>query len=212
MEFRWLAQEERQAQSVESGSLPEVLALAQKLQADAEGRLSEEQVTEMGRELGIQPEYVREALRLRRSGPPVPEVVETAAHPERGGRSPVGAVAHFFMLVFAAGLFPVAAQAIYWAFGDPIAVLLASFLLAAMAGWCARYPRLAAIAGAFAVPLVLLLASLYAGPGQIRVGEATFLSLLSLCPLCTVMGRGGAKLRRWMEALAARERETAPGH
>src|SRR5436305_14726419 len=64
MEFRWLTCDERRTGAVESQSLSEVLALAQKLQAEGDGLVSEEQVVDMGRELGVRPEYVREALRL----------------------------------------------------------------------------------------------------------------------------------------------------
>src|SRR5215217_5221433 len=66
MEFRWLTSEEQRTRAVESRSLSEVLALAQRLQAEAEGQVTDDQVVEMGRELGVQPEYVREALSLRR--------------------------------------------------------------------------------------------------------------------------------------------------
>src|SRR5439155_21461146 len=85
MEFRWLTHEERRPRAVESGSLSEVLALAQKLQAEGEGLVSEEQVIEMGRELGVRPEYVREALRLRRGPGPLAQAVAAEhtppAHP-----------------------------------------------------------------------------------------------------------------------------------
>src|SRR6266851_4143376 len=66
MEFRWLTSDERRTRAVESSSLSEVLALAQNLQAEGEGLVSEEQAVEMGRELGVRAEYVHEALRLRR--------------------------------------------------------------------------------------------------------------------------------------------------
>src|SRR5262249_43067931 len=66
MEFRWLTTDEQRTRAVESSTLSDVLALAQQLQAEGEGSVGEEQVLEMGRELGVQPQYIREALRLRR--------------------------------------------------------------------------------------------------------------------------------------------------
>src|SRR6188472_4466622 len=93
MEFRWLTPEEQKTRAVESASLAEVLALAQKLQAEGEARVHDDQVVEMGRELGIRPEFVREALRLRRGavGPVVergePADLEAATLGRRGNHS-----------------------------------------------------------------------------------------------------------------------------
>ena len=40
MEFRWLSSDERRTRAVESSSLSEVLALAQKLEAESDGLVS----------------------------------------------------------------------------------------------------------------------------------------------------------------------------
>ena len=55
MEFRWLTSDERRTGAVESHSLSEVLALAQKLQAEGDGLVSEDQVVDMGREPRAEP-------------------------------------------------------------------------------------------------------------------------------------------------------------
>jgi len=54
MEFRWLTTDEKRTRAVEVGSLPEVLALAQKLQSEGSGLVAEDEVVEMGRELGAE--------------------------------------------------------------------------------------------------------------------------------------------------------------
>ena len=55
MKLRWPIPGERQPRAVESSSVSEVLALAMKLQTQAEDRVSEDEVLEMGRE-GVVPE------------------------------------------------------------------------------------------------------------------------------------------------------------
>src|SRR4029077_20640933 len=97
MEFRWLTNEERRTRTVESSALSEVLALAQKLQAEGEGLVSEEQAVEMGRELGLRPDYVHEALRLRgRAAQPA-----RALPPEPASHHPIAAAAQALGTVFA---------------------------------------------------------------------------------------------------------------
>jgi hypothetical protein len=85
---------------------------------------------------------------------------------------------------------------------------------AAAAGWSARYSRLAGVAGALAVPILLLVAAFYPlrvyGPGIGR--GAVFFSLLSLCPLGSAVGRLGARTRRWAERFVERPRLSASRH
>jgi hypothetical protein len=201
MEFRWLSAEEQRARCVESRSLSEVLTLAQKLQAEADGLLTEEQVIETGRELGIRPEYVREALRLRQQPPPLgpSPVAEATLAPFE---SRWAAVAQGFVVMGALGLFP-------WTMHRLDDIQLApmawfAFPAAIIAGWIARYPKLAALAGALAVPVVLCVAGVYGLTGQGLPIEIIALSIATFCPLCSVAGRAGAKLRRWAERLVER--------
>ena len=156
MEFRWLTREERRASAVESGSLAEVLALAQRLQAEGEGLVGEEQVLEMGRELGVRPEYVREALRLRRGA------VEPVRAPTPGpvSHNPIADVALALGITFAVLLLPGLIQSFNTSGHDPAWILL-TLVTALIAGWAARYPRLAGIAGAAAVPMILVVMRLY---------------------------------------------------
>jgi hypothetical protein len=212
MEFRWLTREEQRPQAVESASLSEVLALAQKLQADSEGLVAEEQVVEMGRELGVRPEYVREALRLRRR-------VAQPAHnlptePAPTGHNPIHAAASALVITFALLMLPSVSQAFYLSNREPIWILL-TFVAAAVAGWSARHPRLASLAGASAVPMILIVSSFYRYPFHhpegVR-GVAALLALVSLGPLSAAVGRAAAKARRLAERLTNRERLAIPGH
>ena len=211
MEFRWLTHEERRPRAVESGSLSEVLALAQKLQGEGEGLVSEEQVIEMGRELGVRPEYVREALRLRR-GPGAPAQALAAEPTPPVHPNPIAAAGQALLMVFALLMLPATARALDESGRDP-AWMLFAFAAAVVAGWSARYPRLAGIAGAAAVPMILFVSCFYrhAYPHGIS-GEAMLFSLVSLCPLCSTAGRGAASVRRWAERFAERPRLTASGH
>jgi hypothetical protein len=204
MEIRWLTAEEQKPVQVESGAVSEVLALAQKLQADREDRFTEAQVVEMGQELGIRPEHVREALRLKRapleparSPPPV------TPHREPSGGS-LAAVGHVALVTAALGMLPHAISAANRTFlGDGLAALLVPFFVAGIAGWHARLSRLAGIAGAAALPLVMMILLTYSrGFGQ---GETFVLSLLSAAPLCGYTGRAAAKLRQRMERLAEQQ-------
>jgi len=89
MEFRWLTTEEKRTHTVDSSDLPDVLALAQKLQAEGGGLVREDEVIEMGRELGVRPEYVREALRLRRRAATPAPVVRAPAELSPAAENPV---------------------------------------------------------------------------------------------------------------------------
>ena len=90
--------------------------------------------------------------------------------------------------------------------------LFSAFIASLAAGWSSRYSRLAGIAGAAVVPILLLVASFY--PNQPALGRgAVFFSLLSLCPLCSATGRLGGRARRWAEKFVEhRPRLTASGH
>lgn len=213
MEFRWLKPDERRGPAVDSGSLAEVLELAQKLQAEGEGLLSEEEVIQTGQELGIRPEYVREALALRQLAAQPTQARPLEPSSAKGDERPLAVVGQALLLMFALALFPAAMIALRW--NGMEALPLLALIAAVATGWAARYPRLAAIGGALAVPAVLLAMALYPrdifpSHGQ-DIGGAVFLSLLSLGPLCSVVGRGAAKLRRWTERFTDRPEWIARG-
>jgi hypothetical protein len=209
MEFRCVTQEERPAPAVESSSLSDVLALAQKLQAESDGLVNEEQVVEMGRELGVRPEYVRAAIRRhRRAAPPArrpsPEPAPPADH------HPVLAAAQALLTVFAVLMLPLTAHLLTLSGRDPVWIL-AALAAAWVAGWSSRQPRLAGIAGASALPMILFVSSFYREfphPAGIR-GEAILYSILSLGPLCAAAGEAAGRARRRREYPTERERMTA---
>src|SRR5262245_55605875 len=134
MEFRWLTTDEQRSRRVANGSLSDILALAQKLQAEGEGTVPEDQVVEMGRELGIHPDYVREALRLRRRAAQPPALQPEPALPPTD-HNPIAAVAQVLLLVFALGMLPRAGQALGDSFGTPLPFFLFSWIAALAAGW-----------------------------------------------------------------------------
>lgn len=149
MEFRWLTKEEQRTRVVESSSLSDVLALAQKLQADDERLVSEEQVVEMGRELGVRPEHVREALRLHRgAAQPTSSLRTPPAVPAEP--NPVTRVAQAGLVGLGLGTLPLALAALAQSSSEPLAVC--AFAAAFAAGWAARSPRLAGIAGSLVIP------------------------------------------------------------
>jgi len=200
---------------VESASLSDVLALAQKLQAENEGWVNEEQVVEMGRELGVQPQFVREALRLRhRAAQPARALrAEPAAVPS--DPNPLAAAARTLATLCGLLLLPLVMNRFrYWEI-DPVWILFA-ILAAAATGWAVRTRRMAGVAGAVAAPAMLLLTFFYSFerglPGYWLSKHALFVSLLSLTPLCSTAGRAAAAGRRWAERLAERERLAVPGH
>src|SRR5439155_3929282 len=100
LEFRWLTSEERRTTTVENGSLSEILALAQKLQAEGETRVSDDQVVEMGRELGVQPHYIHEALRLRRRAGHSTRALQAEPTLPPTDHNPIASVAQVLLLVF----------------------------------------------------------------------------------------------------------------
>jgi hypothetical protein len=211
MEFRWLTCDEPRTRAVESQTLSEVLALAQKLQAEGDGLVSEEQVVDMGRELGVRPEHVREALRLRRRAAQPARTVQTEPNLPPTDHNPIAAAAQVLLGVFALGLLPRAADALYRSQVGIGLFFFAAFIASLAAGWSSRYSRLAGIAGAAVVPILLLVAALY--PYQPSLGRgAVFFSLLSLCPLCSATGRLGGRARRWAERFVERPRLSASRH
>ena len=194
--------------AVESRSLSEVLALAQKLQAEGEGLIGEEQVIEMGRELGVRPDYVREALRLRgRSAQPARALQPEPALPPTD-HNPIAAAAQVLLIVFALGMLPRTGDALMRSGINPGLFLFFAITASLAAGWSARYSRLAGVAGALAVPILLLVAAFYPTSGPSLGGDAVFFALLSLCPLGSAVGRLGARTRRWAERFADRPRLT----
>ncbi len=209
MEFRCVTQEERPAPAVESSSLSEVLALAQKLQAESDGLVNEEQVVEMGRELGVRPEYVRAAVRRHRRTAPPSRRLPPEPVPPPADHHPILAAAQALLTVFAVLILPLTARLLTLSGRDPIWILVA-LAAAWVAGWAARQPRLAGIAGAAAVPMILFVSSFYREfphPAGIR-GEAIFFSLLSLGPLCAAAGEAAGRARRRKEYPTDRERMT----
>jgi hypothetical protein len=214
MEFRWLTTEEQRTQAVESGTLSDVLALAQNLQAEGEGLVGDDQVIEMGRELGIRPEYVREALRLRR--PTRPSALALSSEPAHlsSRHNPLAAVAQLFLGVFAVSILPVAMGLMIGSNASPVWMLFA-FLVALMAGWTARYPRLAAVAGALAVPLVIVITGFFHATfdrNPFVRGDELILALLCCTPACSLVGRAATRVRQWLERQEDRGRLPAPGH
>jgi hypothetical protein len=207
MEFRWLTTEENRTRTVEIETLPELLALAQKLQAEGGGLVREDEVIEMGRELGVRPEYVREALRVRRrEAQPRRRVIAETELPA-AEHHPLAATARALFTLFGLLLLPMVARGLYDSgAGEPW--IVTALLAAAVGSWAARHPRLAGIAGATAVPMILLVASLY-GNGRGLRPDTFLLSLLSLGPLCATAGRGAAAVRRWAEDHLTRQRLTA---
>lgn len=204
MEFRWLTTEERRGQTVENGSLTDILALAQKLQADGEGRVSEDQVVEMGRELGVRTEYIREALRLRcRSAQPARSLQPEPTLPPTD-HNPIASVAQVLLLIFALGMLPRAMVALDRSNITPQLFLMFTILSTMLAGWSARYSRLAGVAGAVAIPILLLVAAFYSIYQPGLTFEAVFFSLLSLCPLGSALGRVAARARRFAERFVDR--------
>jgi hypothetical protein len=211
MEFRWLTSDERRPRAVESNSLSEVLALAQRLQAEGDGLVSEEQVVEMGRELGVRPEYIREALRLRRRAAQPARTVQSEPNLPPTDHNPITAAAQVLLTVFALGMLPRTADVLSRSQVNPGLFLFFALIASLAAGWSARYSRLAGIAGALIVPILLLVAAFY--PYQPSVSfDAVFFSLVSLCPLCSAIGRLGARARRWAERFVQRPRLSASGH
>jgi hypothetical protein len=204
MEFRWLSPEEQRARAVETNSLAEVLSLAQKLQAEGEVLVSEEQAVEMGRELGVQPEYVREALRLSRRSPqpqPHPHAEPISASADHGPRRTILSAA---MVGFGVGTLPLALDALARSHAEPLALFV--LMAALFAGWSARLPRLAEKASAVAAPAVILASSLY--PSPFLSPEAFFFAVLSFTPLSATVGRAAAAVRRRAERLAEPQRLT----
>jgi hypothetical protein len=211
LEFRWLTSEERRTATVENGSLSEVLALAQKLQAEGETRVSDDQVVEMGRELGVQPQYIREALRLRRrSGQPT-RALQTEPTLPPTDHNPIASVAQVLLLVFALGLLPRSLEALARSHVAPGLFLCFAVLSSSLAGWSARYSRLAGVAGALAVPVLLLVAAFYPFYDPGLGADAVFFSLISLCPLGSALGRVAARARRWAERFVDRPRLSTAG-
>jgi hypothetical protein len=199
MEFRWLTSDEQRTRAVESASLADVLALAQQLQAEGEARFTDEQVVEMGRELGVHPQYVLEALRLRRRAAQPAPLLQPEPAPERPLQEPLAQVLRASVLGLGLGTFPMAMIALAQSHSEPMAFFV---LIAALAaGWSARHPRLAGLAGAAAAPLVVIVSPSFLGATDAWPG-AFFLALLSFTPLSSALARMAAGLRGRIERLA----------
>jgi hypothetical protein len=212
MEFRWLTQEEQRTRVVETGSLAEVLALAQQLQAEGEAQFSEEQVVEMGRELGVQPQYIREALRLRRRTAQPPRSLPTESEPVRIGDAPATSLARALAVGVGLGTLPMALIALAHSNAEPVTffVLIATLV----AGWSARHPRLAGVAGAVTAPIIVLASAIFMGAHQMPglEAEAFFFSLLSFTPLGAATARLAARLHSRLERLTDAPRLKASSH
>src|SRR5438874_3114335 len=103
-----LATQERAVSAVDDHALSEILALALKLQAQEDETLSEAQVLEMGRELGIRPEFIHEALRLKGRFPNPTPLEMDAPHPRlvSDGDGAIATVARTLLSLFALGMLP----------------------------------------------------------------------------------------------------------
>jgi hypothetical protein len=201
MEFRWLTTEEQKTRTVESSSLSDVLALAQRLQAEGEGLTSDDQIVEMGRELGIRPEYVREALHLRRQSDRPARLTPGEVASRQIASSPLAALVQLFWFVFSVGMLPGVFGAFSQSNASPIWILMA-LALSSVSGWLARYPRLAGIAGGLAVPLTLLCCAVFhAGSHNWLGGDELFVACLLLTPLSAFVGRTASKVREAIERL-----------
>jgi hypothetical protein len=204
MEFRWLTPEEQRSRTVESNSLAEVLSLAQKLQADGEALVSEEQAVDMGRELGIRPEYIWEALRLRRrSSEPPPRL--HAEPTQASSDHPRSTIARAATVGFGLGTLPLAMEALSQCNALPVSLFVLIAVL--FSGWTARLPRLAGKAGALAAPAVVIACLFYNPPGLSP--QAFFFSLVSLTPLGAAVGRAAATVRHRKERLGEQQQLTA---
>lgn len=207
MEFRCVTQEERRAPAVESSALSEVLALAQRLQAESDGLINEAQVVEMGRELGVRPEYVRAAIRRHQRAVPPARPAPSEPLPPPPDHQPVLAASQALVTICAVLLLPRTADLLNLSGRDPVWILIA-LAAAWIAGWSARQPRLAGVVGAVALPLILFVSSFYRLPWHppgIR-GEAIAFSFLSLGPLCAATGEAAGRLRRRKEYPPDRDR------
>jgi hypothetical protein len=166
----------------------------------------------MGRELGVRPEYIREALRLRRrSGQPARSLQAQPTLPPTD-HNPIAAVAQVLLTVFALGMLPLAGAALDQSSISPPFFFFCALVASLAAGWSARYSRLAGIGGALSIPVLLLVAAFYPVYSPGLSAGAVFFSLLSLCPLGSVAGRAAARARRWAERVVDRPRLTAAGH
>ncbi len=77
-----------------------------------------------------------------------------------------------------------------------------------ISGWSARLRKLAGYAGAIAVPMVLAVAAFYPPSWHFGLGmtaDPAFLASLALCPLCWVVGKAAASIRRALEQVALRQ-------
>jgi hypothetical protein len=211
MEFRWLTTEKQRSRAVESHTLSDVLALAQQLQAEAEGQVTDDQVVEMGRELGVQPEYIREALRLRRR--PVASRVAPSQHPGLIDTSPSGSsLGRALTMGLGLGTLPMALIALADSHAQPVAFFTLIATLAA--GWAARQPRLAGTAGMVTAPLIVLVSAMFLTsiPVYGLRPEAFFISLLSFTALGGGISRFAAGLRDRLERLGERPPLPASHH
>jgi hypothetical protein len=214
MDRRWLFPDRGGERGVESDSASEILALAQKLQAEASGLLTEEQVIEMGRELGVEPRYVRDAIRLRQ---PVAHLDAPPAHellmPGQEGSEPLAAVGRALAILFALAMVPGAMEALDSGGAHPVPFF--ALFASTVVGWVARYPRLAGLAGATTVPMALLIYAFYHSiwpwGGPSLSFASLFFTLLAFGPLCWATARGAAGLRRWIERQGSAREWTAAG-
>jgi hypothetical protein len=211
MEFRWLTSEEQQTRVVESQSLSEILALAQRLQAEADGQVSDDQVVEMGRELGVQPEYVREALNLRRraASPATTNLLSPQASVP--GRPVSPSLGQALALGVGLGTLPMALIALANSSAEPVSFFVLIGTLAA--GWSARHPRLAGRAGSLTALIVVLASTLFLSAVHPGFGpEAFIFSLLSFTPLGAGVARFGAALRGRLERIGEQPPHPVSGH
>jgi hypothetical protein len=109
-------------------------------------------------------------------------------------------------------MLPRSMEALYRSQILPQLFLLFTIAASLLAGWSARYSRLAGVAGALVIPILLLVAAFYPFHNPGLGADAVFFSLVSLCPLGSAMARVAARGRRWAERFVTRPRVTVSGH
>ncbi len=183
----------------DAGAATEILTLALRLQTQSEQNLPDAHLVELGQELGIRPEYIREALLLQARGQSASSLpINEPAVVERASIVPaVRRVGITLVYLASLGLIPRALSALGDHPGEPLGVAICAVFWAVLCGLAAGEKWVARVAGVLAVPLVWFLASLYEQvyPGSLGI------FLLAFAPLAASAGDIGGRTRRFGERL-----------